>query len=103
MNAKPNNLEILKDDKGNCFSIIIQVSITDYINTVQQAYSNRGGIEGQRDPLRTNTAKRIRKTMIEDLIKGAVLPPVVLGVIVQDQQFTQIEQLNESSFEEMLA
>jgi len=51
---------------------------------VKDAHDQRGGITGQRDVLKTTTAKRIRERMIADIRKGAVLPPVVIGVVIAD-------------------
>lgn len=48
------------------------------------AHAQRGGITGQREVLKTTTAKRIRDRMISDIRAGAVLPPVVIGVIVDE-------------------
>lgn len=61
--------------------------IHDYIELVREAYRSRGGIEGQRDALRTTTAKRIRDRMVSDIRHGAILPPVVIGAVVDEEKF----------------
>jgi hypothetical protein len=61
--------------------------IRDYIELVREAYRNRGGIEGQRDALKTTTAKRIRDRMVSDIRNGAILPPVVIGAVVDQGRF----------------
>ena len=50
----------------------------DYLDMVNSVHASRGGISGQRDVLKTTTAKRIRERMIADICSGAVLPAVVL-------------------------
>lgn len=97
-----SSFSTLKDTRVNCWSIMTVIKISDYLGLVKSAYENRGGIEGQRDPLRTNTAIRIRKTMLHDLAKGAVLPPVVLGIIVSDEEFGRVGSLASPDFHKML-
>jgi len=60
------------------------MTVQEYIDLVNEAYRDRGGIAGQREPLKTTSAKRIRKRMVEDLLAGAVLPPVVIGKVVDE-------------------
>jgi hypothetical protein len=57
------------------------LQIKDYLSLVKNAHENRGGIGGQRDVLKTTTAKRIRERMVADIRAGAVLPPVVVGIV----------------------
>ena len=61
-----------------------------YLALVERALENRGGIAGQRDVLKTTTAKRIRDRMMIDIRKGAVLPPVVIGVVVDSTTFERL-------------
>jgi hypothetical protein len=77
-----NVLSILKDERVNCYSVMTTMKIGDYLDIVEKAYQNRGGIPGQREPLKTSTAKRIRETMISDLKAGTILPPIVLGTVI---------------------
>lgn len=74
-------MNILKDNKFDCFSIIENVPLDKYLQLVSHAYEHNGGISGQRGALSTKSAKQIRDQMVEDFQKGAVLPPVVLGLI----------------------
>ena len=78
-------VHILKDKRVNCYSIITSMSVKDYLQFVQDAYEKKGGIDKQRESLRKTTAIRIRNRMIEDLKAGAVLPPIVLGMIADSQ------------------
>ncbi|WP_181892849.1 hypothetical protein [Falsiruegeria mediterranea] len=76
--------ELLHDTRVNCASFMTSMTVQEYIDLVNEAYKDRGGIAGQREPLKTTSAKRIRKRMVEDLLVGAVLPPVVIGKVVDD-------------------
>lgn len=87
---KFGKLDILKDSRINCVSIVTTITIRDYIDLVVQAYSDRGGIVGQRDALKTTSAVRIRRRMVSDIKQGAVLPPVVLGLVLEAQLFSKI-------------
>jgi hypothetical protein len=100
--TKTNKLNAIKDNRGNCYSVMTVMSVGDYLDTVKRAYEKRGGIEGQRDPLKTSTAVRIRGRMVEDLKDGAVLPPIVLGVIVSQSSFNRIEKITDVSFKNMI-
>lgn len=84
------SIDILQDHSNDSLSIIYTDTIGDYIGFVQKAYTSQGGIEGQRRPLKTKTGIRIRGRMIEDITRGAILPPIVIGAIVNDVQFEKI-------------
>ena len=74
-------MDWLHDERTDCFSALIKLPIGKYLDLVEDAHEQRGGISGQRDVLKTTTAKRIRDRMIADIRVGAVLPPVVIGVV----------------------
>jgi len=76
-------------------SFLMTIEYPKYKQIVDAAYANKGGIEGQRDVLKASTAIRIRKRMIEDIIKGTVLPPVVIGAVISDQSFDDFLHLSE--------
>ncbi len=65
--------------------------VEQYLELVHSAYAKRGGIDGQREPLRTTSALRIRKRMVEDIAAGAVLPPVVIGIVLPEDEFEDLE------------
>lgn len=79
------------DRRTDCFSALVQIRIGDYLELVKDAHEQRGGIAGQREVLKTTTAKRIRDRMISDIQAGAVLPPVVIGVVVDDKTAKALE------------
>ncbi|MBS9390499.1 MAG: hypothetical protein HEQ33_17010 [Dolichospermum sp. WA123] len=91
------NIDIIKDTRVNCYSVMTQFQVEEYLKRVKNAFENRGGLEGQRDTLKTNTAIRIRKRMIKDIEAGAVLPPIVIGVIIPQDNFAIIEQLEDNN------
>ena len=75
-------LDLLHDSRTDCYSVLIKMAIGEYLSLVQLAHAQRGGISGQREVLKTTTAKRIRDRMVSDIRAGAVLPPVVIGAVV---------------------
>jgi len=95
-------MKLLSDKRIDCYSVLLDMSVHDYLSIINQAYESSGGIEGQREPLKTSTAIRIRKRMIEDLKNGAVLPPIVLGAVVPDEIFRSIEEMDEQSFRDSI-
>lgn len=78
------NQALLRDDRSNCLSVTLITSAGDYLKFIQRSYEANGGLEGQRTPLKTKTAIKIRNRMVDDLLHGAVLPPIVIGVVPKD-------------------
>ena len=103
MAAKVPPLDILKDSRVNCYSVMTREPIVDYLSMVDSAYKNRGGLEGQREKLRTTSAIRIRKRMVEDIAAGAVLPPIVIGVVLPKAKFKKVSLLTSSGLRGLLA
>lgn len=75
---------LLRDDRVACWSMLIGMTVGDYLELVGGAYQKKGGLKGQREPLKTTTGRRIRARMVEDIKRGAVLPPVVIGAVVHE-------------------
>lgn len=82
----------LKDTRVECYSVLLNIQIKDYLVFIEDVYKNKGGIEGQRSPLKTKSAQRIRKRLIEDLTRGTVIPPIVLGLNLSNKQFETLEE-----------
>ncbi|WP_210241523.1 hypothetical protein [Mesorhizobium sp. B2-5-4] len=80
-------MDWLYDARTDCYSVQTTLSVGEYLDLVKDAYSQKGALSGQRDALKTTTAKRIRERMVADIRRGAVLPPVVIGVVVSDEVF----------------
>lgn len=77
----------LFDARTDCYSVQTTMNVGNYLKLIENAYAQNGALSGQRDALKTTTAKRIRERMVSDIRRGAVLPPVVLGAVVNDEQF----------------
>jgi hypothetical protein len=92
----------LFDERTNCWSVQTSIQIKDYIDLVDTAHQTRGAIAGQRDVLTTTTAKRIRARMIADLKMGAVLPPVVIGAVVDQDRFDRLPMDDVKSMRDVL-
>lgn len=82
---EPIDTSKLRDGRVACWSVMTGMKVSDYIALVEGAYNKRGGLKGQREPLKTTTGRRIRGRMVEDIKRGAVLPPVVIGVVITDE------------------
>lgn len=87
-------MDILLDCKLKCISILTRMTVSDYLGLVEKAYSNRGGISGQREALKQKTAISIRNRMIEDIKGGTILPPIVVGAVVSGDRYDEIVKGN---------
>lgn len=85
-------LDHLKDDRVSCYSVLLKIKISDYLSFIEGVYQRRGGLEGQRAPLKTKSAQRIRRRLIEDLSNGTVIPPIVIGIRLDHGHFTEFEK-----------
>ncbi|MDX5998684.1 hypothetical protein HRJ35_21215 [Shewanella oneidensis MR-1] len=81
---------ILEDKKSNCLSILETLTVDKYLSLIDEAYRNKGGINGQRMPLKTKTAQKIRSRMVDDISLGAILPPMVVGLIVTQAEYERL-------------
>ncbi len=70
------------------------VTVKEYLALVESAYAKRGGLKHQRDALKTTTARRIRARMVSDAKRGAILPPVVIGVVVDPLLLSKIPEMS---------
>ncbi|HPG09365.1 MAG TPA: hypothetical protein PKY06_20600 [Saprospiraceae bacterium] len=75
------------------------MTIEEYLHLVEDAYINKGKLFGQRAPLKTKTAQKVRERMIDDLGKYAVLPAVVLGVVTNEKTFLNFENQPKETLE----
>ena len=73
-----NEISVLKDSCSQSYSIMTTMKITDYLDLIEGCQQ----LNAQRDVLRTRAATTIRKRLIEDITKGAIIPPLVLGIVV---------------------
>ncbi len=79
------------DKRSNCFSFLIKIKLKDYLQIVEEAFEEKGHLEGQREKLSTTTAIRIRRRMVNDLYSGAIMPPVVIGILVEEAELQDID------------
>ncbi|AEQ52162.1 hypothetical protein [Pelagibacterium halotolerans] len=87
------------DDRIDCISVLFEMNVGSYLNLVEKAYDDRGGLRNQRSPLKTTSARRIRQRMKDDISKGAVFPPVVIGVTVEDDLFQNVADIDVEKIE----
>lgn len=85
------NIDILEDVRTDSLSVIYADKVENYLLLVENAYKDQGGIEGQRRPLKTKTGQRIRSRMVDDIKHGTILPPIVLGVVVDQDKYDSIK------------
>lgn len=84
--ARPSSLASVKylfseeDNRISSRYVMFSISVAEYLELVQTSYEHQGQIDGQRTMVKTASATRIRQRMADDLIRGAVIPPLVLGV-----------------------
>lgn len=88
-------MNYLKDEKFGCHSIIDNMKLNEYMSLIEVAYRTSGGINGQRTALTTKSAKQIRERMVEDFKSGAVLPPVVIGIVDDQAPLSQVTSIEE--------
>lgn len=81
----------LYDERTKCWSVQTTMSIGDYLDLAREAHENQGFISGQRSTLATTTAKRIRSRMVSDIVQGAVLPPLVVGLVLTEDRFDALD------------
>ncbi|MFM4722560.1 hypothetical protein [Aeromonas veronii] len=72
---------VQNDYNRGCCSVVYETTISEYLQLVEHAYQNKGGLKQQRPPLKTATAKDIRQRMVDDICNGAILPSIVIGII----------------------
>ena len=85
--------DTLEDTRVHCTSIMTSMTAGEYLDLVEHVYKKKGGIEGQRSPLKTKTAVIIRNRMVSDLQTGAVIPPIVVGVLLSDTEQAELAKL----------
>ncbi len=81
----PDLIHTLRDNRIECDSTLISLSVQTYLKLVETAYVDKGGIEFQRASLKSKTAKTIRQRLVSDISQGAVIPPIVMGVLCSSE------------------
>ncbi|WP_323150729.1 hypothetical protein [Pseudomonas glycinae] len=93
----PFPLITLEDKNSDCISIMGTMTLSKYLALIEAAYSDQGGLKGQRAPIRTKTGLKIRSRLVEDLKKGAVIPPIVVGAVSKPAVLRRLKKLKTSS------
>lgn len=91
------NNYIIEDKRTNCLSLLHCTTVEKYLEKIEKAYKKSGGIKGQRTPLKTKTAQTIRERMINDIISGAVLPPIVIGAVISKDEYDTIKYISDDA------
>lgn len=86
-----SEISILEDSCSHSYSIMTTIKISDYLNLVNDCKQ----LNAQRDVLRTRAATTIRKRLIEDITKGAIIPPLVLGIVVPEGEHVDTDNFEE--------
>ncbi|MCY1744285.1 hypothetical protein [Ensifer sp. SL37] len=86
---------LIEDKRVECLSVMTVLTVKSYLDIVEGAYSNKGGIDGQRSKLTTKTAQTIRQRMVDDVARGAVLPPVVVGYLADEDEYKTLAATSE--------
>lgn len=87
--------QVLTDHRTGCLSAILTTPAKSYLDLIEDVYKEKGGIKGQRTQLKTKTGIRIRERMVKDIAAGAVLPPIVIGAILNDIDFTAASEFTD--------
>ena len=95
-------MDWLYDQRTQCWSVQTTVSVGAYLELIREAHAAQGALTGQRDVLTTTTAKRIRARMVADLKLGAVLPPVVIGAVVDEAIYAELPLDDAATIDEVL-
>jgi hypothetical protein len=95
-------MDWILDRRTECWSVLTTMKVYDYIALVRDAHANQGGIAGQRDVLKTTTAKRIRTRMVNDIRAGALLPPVVIGAVLTEDTFKSLPKAATTAVKDFL-
>ncbi|MBW0435194.1 hypothetical protein HGB47_16400 [Leptospira yasudae] len=80
---------LVSQDKES-LSISGTVKITEYLSFIEAVYKSKGGIDGQRSPLKSKTAIQIRNRMKHDIKNGAILPAIVIGLVADEKIHDQL-------------
>lgn len=91
-----SNIQLLRDRRTNGLSVSAVTTIGEYLNWYkEQGEANK--LPEQRPVLNTRSANTIRKRLVQDLMSGAVIPPIVVGISTNDD-FSLISEESSSEF-----
>ncbi|MFF2501085.1 hypothetical protein [Peribacillus sp. NPDC058075] len=82
----------------NAFALSIStvMELKNYTSLTDYAFRQDGNIEGQRSVIsKSAAASKIRDRMIKDFKNGGIFPPVVLGLIVKDEELQNLKEASD--------
>ena len=78
-------INYLFDERSGCLSILTCMTLEEYKEIAYYSFERSGNIDGQRDVIKkSSVASKIKKRMNDDFLLGAVFPPVVLGICLDE-------------------
>lgn len=80
----------VRDTRTACDSITFLMRVDQFLDLVRPSYENKGGLEGQRDAIKTKSGLSIRKRLVSDLTAGAVIPPITIGILATTDERNDI-------------
>ena len=84
---------ILEDKSRSAKSILTEIEINEFYEFLTRKKLLSKKIEGQRNLLNTKKSRKIAERLKSDIENNAILPPIVLGVISDKTDTTQILDL----------
>lgn len=79
------------DNRTNCISIMGKMSIKSYLDFIKEAFEANGNLSGQRGVIKnSSSAAKIRDRMNKDFQQGAIFPPVVIGILSEEERYDAI-------------
>ena len=85
------------DTRSDCISILASMTLKEYKHFVFTSFSSDGNIDGQRGVIkRSSVASKIRKRMNDDFINGALFPQVVIGLLLEETEISQVKELEKN-------
>ena len=79
-----DNVLLLRDNRINCLSLSGTVTISQYLNWFNQ-FGKDNKLDEQRPVLNTRSANAIRKRLVSDIVNGAIIPPIVIGIAIKEK------------------
>lgn len=85
------------DERSHCYLVLATMELNEYKDLIEDAFKNKGNVSGQRDVIsQSSVASKIRTRMSNDFINGAVFPQVVIGLLVNNDDFNKFQEYEPS-------
>lgn len=83
------------DKRSECYLVLATMELNEYMELVKDAFENKGNLDGQRDVIsHSSVANKIRNRMANDFRNGSVFPQVVIGLLVDDNNFQLFDKFD---------